>query len=74
MREAARITVAAHKRAMRFTAPGHYEYQVAAEIHHEFAFNGASAPLMAPFVAVARMLVFCITRKTSRSCVMAIYC
>ncbi|MFC0446351.1 Xaa-Pro aminopeptidase [Pseudidiomarina halophila] len=44
MREAARITVAAHKRAMRFTAPGHYEYQVAAELHHEFAFNGASGP------------------------------
>ncbi|MDN7125104.1 Xaa-Pro aminopeptidase [Pseudidiomarina sp. 1APP75-32.1] len=44
MREAARITVAAHKRAMRFAAPGRYEYQVAAELHHEFAFHGASAP------------------------------
>lgn len=44
MRTAARISVAAHQRAMRFTKPGAYEYQVAAEIHHEFAMQGAAAP------------------------------
>ncbi len=44
MRKAAKISVAAHKRAMRFAAPGRYEYQVAAELHHEFAMQGAAAP------------------------------
>ncbi len=36
MRRAADITVQAHRRAMRFTAPGRFEYEVAAEIVHEF--------------------------------------
>ena len=36
MRRAAEITVQAHRRAMRFTAPGRFEYEVAAEIVHEF--------------------------------------
>lgn len=44
MRKAAAISVDAHKRAMRFVQPGRMEYQVAAEIHHEFAMQGASAP------------------------------
>lgn len=44
MREAARISVLAHQRAMAFVAPGRYEYQVAAELHHEFAMHGAAAP------------------------------
>lgn len=44
MRKAAEISVAAHKRAMRFAKPGRYEYQVAAEIHHEFAMHGALHP------------------------------
>jgi Xaa-Pro aminopeptidase len=36
MRRAAEITVLAHRRAMRFAAPGRFEYEVAAEIVHEF--------------------------------------
>jgi len=44
MREACKITADAHCRAMKFTAPGRFEYQVAAEIHHEFAMRGASGP------------------------------
>jgi Xaa-Pro aminopeptidase len=36
MREAARIAARAHIRAMRFCKPGRYEYEVAAEIQHEF--------------------------------------
>lgn len=44
MREAARISVLGHQRAMRFAQPNRYEYQVAAEIHHEFAMHGALAP------------------------------
>lgn len=36
MREAARIAARAHLRAMRFCRPGRFEYEVAAEIQHEF--------------------------------------
>ena len=36
MRHAARIAVAAHQRAMRFTEPGRMEYEVMAELLHEF--------------------------------------
>lgn len=44
MRQSAAIACAAHRRAMRFTQAGRYEYQVAAELHHEFAMQGAAAP------------------------------
>ncbi|RUO24437.1 Xaa-Pro aminopeptidase [Aliidiomarina minuta] len=44
MRESAAIAVVAHKRAMHYTAAGKYEYQVAAELHHEFALHGALHP------------------------------
>jgi Xaa-Pro aminopeptidase len=41
MRHAAKIGVAAHKRAMRFARPGRREYEVMAEILHEFRRNNA---------------------------------
>ena len=41
MRKAAKIAVAAHKRAMQLTRPGLYEYEVEAEFRHEFRRNGA---------------------------------
>jgi Xaa-Pro aminopeptidase len=41
MRKSARIAVEAHKRAMRMTRPGLYEYEVEAEFRHEFRRNGA---------------------------------
>ncbi|WP_333608299.1 Xaa-Pro aminopeptidase [Arsukibacterium sp.] len=41
MQQAADISVAAHHRAMRFSRPGRYEYQLEAEILHEFAMQGA---------------------------------
>lgn len=44
MRRSAEISVAAHKRAMLFAQPGRFEYQVAAELHHEFAMQGALHP------------------------------
>ncbi|MGX5915096.1 Xaa-Pro aminopeptidase [Aliidiomarina sp. Khilg15.8] len=44
MRQSAAIACAAHRRAMRFVQPGRYEYQVAAELHHQFAMQGAAAP------------------------------
>ena len=39
MRKAGEISAKAHIRAMRFTQPGHWEYQVEAEIIHEFMRN-----------------------------------
>lgn len=36
MRQSARIAVAAHERAMRFVEPGRMEYEVMAELEHEF--------------------------------------
>lgn len=41
MQEAGRITANAHKRAMKAAKAGVYEYQLEAEIMHEFAINGA---------------------------------
>ncbi|AWL11128.1 Xaa-Pro aminopeptidase [Saliniradius amylolyticus] len=44
MRQAAAISVSAHKRTMQYCCPGRYEYQLAAELHHEFAMHGAHYP------------------------------
>lgn len=44
MREAARITCAAHRRAMRACEPGMSELVLEAEIVHEFLVNGARSP------------------------------
>jgi len=41
MRHSARIAVAAHKRAIRFTRPGRMEYEVMAELLYEFRRNDA---------------------------------
>lgn len=51
MRRAAQISSAAHARAMRFAEPGMREYQVEAEIVHEFCRNGARAPAYGSIVA-----------------------
>ena len=42
MRKSAKVAVAAHKRAMRVTQPGMYEYEVEAEFIHEYRQNDAS--------------------------------
>lgn len=44
MRQAAKITAQAHLRAMRVCRPGGYEYQLEAEILHEFMMHGARFP------------------------------
>ena len=43
MRRACAISSAAHRRAMRVTRPGMYEYQVEADLVHEFLREGAQA-------------------------------
>ena len=51
MQRAARISGAAHSRAMRMARPGMHEYQIEAELLYEFRRNGAQAPAYAPIVA-----------------------
>jgi len=51
MRRAARISAAAHRRAMRFARPGRTEYEVEAELLHEFRRQGAQFPAYWPIVA-----------------------
>ena len=51
MRRAAAISSAAHVRAMRTAAPGMREYQVEAELLHEFYSEGARAPAYGSIVA-----------------------
>jgi Xaa-Pro aminopeptidase len=49
MRRAAGISVAAHRRAMAYARPGRMEYEVMAEIEHEFRRHNA-APAYQPIV------------------------
>ncbi len=51
MRRAASISCEAHRRAMRFTRPDQYEYQVEAELLHEFCSHGARQPAYTSIVA-----------------------
>ncbi len=51
MRRAAGISAQAHRRAMRFTRPGQFEYQVEAELLHEFCRHGARHPAYPSIVA-----------------------
>jgi len=51
MRRAAAITTSAHRRAMRAAGPGRAEYEIEAELLHEFRRHGAQAPAYTPIVA-----------------------
>ncbi len=51
MRRAAGISASAHIRAMRATRPGMMEYQIEAELLHEFRSSGAQAPAYTSIVA-----------------------
>ena len=51
MREAARISASAHRRAMRATRPGLHEYAIEAELLHSFRRAGAEAPAYPSIVA-----------------------
>jgi Xaa-Pro aminopeptidase len=51
MRSAARISTAAHRRAMQATLPGRTEYEIEAELLHEFRRGGAQAPAYTSIVA-----------------------
>ncbi|MDY0011636.1 MAG: aminopeptidase P N-terminal domain-containing protein [Rhodocyclaceae bacterium] len=51
MRQAARISDEAHRRAMAAARPGAFEYEVEAELLHAFRRHGAQAPAYASIVA-----------------------
>ena len=51
MHRAASISCEAHRRAMRFTRPDQYEYQIEAELLHEFCSHGARHPAYTSIVA-----------------------
>ena len=51
MRRAAEISSGAHRRAMEHTRPGWFEYQVEAELAHEFLRHGAQAVAYPSIVA-----------------------
>jgi len=51
MRRAARISAGAHARAMRHVRPGMHEYEIEAELLHEFRRHGAQAPAYQSIVA-----------------------
>ena len=51
MRRAARITSLAHHRAMRTCKPGMFEYQIQAEVEHEFLHSGCMGPAYHSIVA-----------------------
>lgn len=51
MRRAADISASAHRRAMRAARPGGREFELEAELIHEFRASGAQAPAYTPIVA-----------------------
>lgn len=54
MRKAAEIASQAHVRAMKYAQPGRNEYHLEAEIHHEFAMQGAKYPAYGTIVGGGR--------------------
>ncbi len=51
MRRAGEISAGAHVRAMRACAPGKFEYEIEAELLHEFRRHGCAAPAYTSIVA-----------------------
>ena len=74
MRRAADISAAAHRRAMRATAPGRFEYEIEAELVHEFRRRGAQAPPIRRSSPAAPTPASCITSTTASRCGTAICC
>ena len=50
IRKAVKASVAAHRRAMEICRPGLYEYQLEAELIHQFTVNGARSTAYPPIV------------------------
>ena len=59
MRKAGEISARAHRRAMQMSRPGLFEYQLQAEIEHEFMLSGATGPAYTSIVGGGKTAVFC---------------
>jgi Xaa-Pro aminopeptidase len=68
MRRAATISADAHKRAMRATAPGRHEYEVEAELIHEFRRQGSQYPAYTSIVASGANA--CVLHYVGNDCLM----
>lgn len=51
IRKACQITESAFRRLLRFIKPGVWEYEIEAEIYHEFLRNGSRRPAYEPIIA-----------------------
>lgn len=51
MQKAASISASAHRRAMQITCPGMFEYELEAEMLHEFRRHGAQSPAYGSIIA-----------------------
>ncbi|MFT3802513.1 MAG: Xaa-Pro aminopeptidase [Burkholderiaceae bacterium] len=68
MRRAGRISAAAHVRAMQATRPGRREYEIEAELLHEFRRNGSPFPAYGSIVAGGRNA--CVLHYRGNDCVL----
>ena len=68
MRDAGKLSAAAHQRAMRVTVPGMIEYQVQAELECEFRLGGSEWPAYPSIVAGGENA--CILHYTENNCVL----
>ncbi|MBW4510791.1 MAG: aminopeptidase P N-terminal domain-containing protein [Scytonematopsis contorta HA4267-MV1] len=68
MRKAADIAVEAHNHAMKFVAPGRYEYEVQAEMEHIFRMRGAMGPAYPSIVASGKNA--CVLHYVENNCQM----
>ncbi|MCC2957985.1 aminopeptidase P N-terminal domain-containing protein [Massilia sp. IC2-477] len=68
MGRAASIAAGAHARAMRFTRPGVFEYEIEAELLHEFRRNGAQFPAYTPIVAAGSNACVLHYNQNNRQC------
>ncbi|MFC0254149.1 Xaa-Pro aminopeptidase [Massilia consociata] len=68
MARAAGIAAGAHARAMRFTRPGVFEYEIEAELLHEFRRHGAQFPAYTPIVASGASACVLHYNANNRSC------
>ena len=68
MRNAGKLAAAGHRRAMRTTAPGVYEYQVQAELECAFRLGGSEWPAYPSIVAGGANT--CVLHYTENNCVL----
>jgi Xaa-Pro aminopeptidase len=67
MRRAAKISSAAHRRAMQVCKPGKMEYEIEAELWYEFKKGGTSFPPIRRSSAAGPTAASCITTRTTPS-------